>query len=298
MDSKLLVNGREAFSLIVKRIQDAKEEILISMFIWRDDENPAFLQMLTHPKISLNIDTLRNDHSKYYLIDGRYLILGGMNIEDKEMFYDIKNRKYSDYMIEITSKNEIAQFKDIVINGKRLDYSSSKIFYINNRDLKFFEIKEKLFELFDRAKKSIDIEMAYWGDKDVTNRVIEAAAKGLAVSVLTSRDANLQNDYNMKVMSSILRRTNNNVKVYLSKRMVHSKLLCIDRGILFLGSANFNSRGMKKVSELNALIKNDKEMINKWLDARTEHLKECHSIMEYRELQYNKVFSFLESIYC
>jgi cardiolipin synthase len=102
----------------------------------------------------------------------------------------------------------------------------------------------------------------------------------------------------MKVMSSILRKTNNDVKVYLSKRMVHSKLLCIDRSSLFFGSANFNSQGMKKVSELNVLIENDKEIIKKWLDARIEHLKECSLIMDYRELSYNKVFSFLESIYC
>ena len=370
MNSNLLVNGKEAFPLIINRIQNAKEEIIISMFIWRDDsignkiaeevinaagrgvrvsitkdkvgsifekeeenkesffhkhfdirtylsqkilsflyfgyldegtnklENPKLLQMLTHPRISLNIDKLRYDHSKYYLIDSKYLILGGINIEDKELLYDKKNRKYSDYMVETTSENDIVQFQDMVVNRKHGNYSSLKTFYVDNRDLKVFEIKEKLFELFDRAKTSIDIEMAYWGDNDITNKVIEAANKGIALSIITSRDANLQNDYNMKVMSSILKRTNNAVKVYLSKRMVHSKLLCIDKSSLFLGSANFNSQGMKKVSELNVLIENDMEIIKKWLAARTEHLKECSSIIDYRELRYNKVFSFLERIYC
>jgi len=362
----LLINGREAFPLIINRIQNAKEEIIISMFIWRDDsignkiaeevinaaergvrvsitkdkvgsifekeeenkesffhkhfdiktylnqkvlsilyfgyldertnrlENPKLLQMLTHPRISLNIDKLRYDHSKYYLIDGKYLILGGINIEDKEIFYDKKNRKYSDYMVEITSKDDIVQFQDTVVNRKHGNYSSLKTFWINNRDFKVFEIKENLFELFDRAETSIDIEMAYWGDNDVTNKVIEVANKGIDISIITSRDANLQNDYNMKVMSSILERTNNDVKVYLSKRMVHSKLLCIDKSILFFGSANFNSQGMEKVSELNVLIENDMKVIKKWLAARTEHLQECSSIMDYRELKYNKVFSFLE----
>jgi cardiolipin synthase len=37
LESDLLVNSREAFSLIINRIQNAKEEIIISMFIWRDD---------------------------------------------------------------------------------------------------------------------------------------------------------------------------------------------------------------------------------------------------------------------
>jgi len=370
LNNKLLVNGKEAFPLIISRIQNAKEEIIISMFIWRDDsignqmaeavikaagrgvrvsiikdkagsifekeeenkksffhrepdiktylprkilsflyfryldesdnriENPKLVQMLTHPGISLNIDKLRYDHSKYYLIDNKYLILGGMNIEDKEMYCDKKNRKYFDYMVEITSTSDIERFRDIMVNKKQPDHSSAKIFYLNNRDSHVFEIKRKLFELLDRAERSIDIEMAYWGDNDVTNKIIETSNKGLDISIIISREANIQNDYNMKVMSSILKRTNHAVKVYLSPRMVHSKFLCIDKTILFVGSANYNSQGLEKMSELNVLIENNMEMINTWSAARAEHLKECERVLDYRELKYNKLISLIERMYC
>lgn len=370
MNDKLLVNGKEAFPLIISRIQNAKQEIIISMFIWRDDsignkfaeavinaaergvrvsiikdkvgsifekeeenkksffhrksniktylpqkilsllyfryleendnrpENPKLTQMLTHPGISLDIEKLRYDHSKYYLIDNKYLILGGINIEDKEMYHDKKNRKYYDYMVEITGESDVEQFRDIMVIKKQPNHPSPKNFYINNRCSKVFEIKRKLSELFDRAERSIDIEMAYWGDKDVTNKVVEASIKGLDISIIISRESNIQNDYNMKVMSSILRRTNNVVKVYLSPRMVHSKFLCIDKRILFLGSANYNSQGLEKVSELNVLIEDNIEMINTWSAARAEHLKECDIVLDYRELRYNKLLSFIERIYC
>ena len=370
MNNKLLVNGEEAFPLIIDRIQKAEEEIIISMFIWRDDsignqmaeavinaaerdvrvsiikdkigsifekeeenkksffhwkpeirtylsqkilsflyfryldenhkgpENPKLGQMQNIPKISLDIDKLRYDHSKYYLIDNKYLILGGMNIEDKELYDDKKNRKYFDYMVEIQNENDIEQFREIVVNDKQPNYSSPKIFYINNRDANVFEIKREILELLDRAERSIDIEMAYWGDKDVTNKIVEAADKGLDISIMVSKESNLQNDFNMKTMSSILRRTDNAVKVYLSPRMVHSKFLCIDKSILFFGSANFNRQGLENLSELNILIENNKEAINTWLAAREKHLKECNLILDYRELRYNKILSFIERMYC
>ena len=368
MSTQLLVNGKEAFPLIINRIQNAKKEIIISMFIWRDDDignriieelihaadkgvnvriikdkvgsifekeeenkrsffhkdfnlktyisqkvlsflyfdyldtctnkiqNPRLLKMLNNPKISLDISKLKHDHSKYYLIDNRYLVLGGINIEDKELLFDKKNRKYSDYMVEIQGASEIEQFKAALVNSNLNNYSNSGAFYVNNRQLKIFEIKKKILELFDRANISIDIEMAYWGDKDISEKIIEVANKGISISIITSKDANLQNDYNMKVIENILKRTNHAVKVYLSDRMVHSKLLCIDKKSIFLGSANFNVQCLTKLSELNVLVENDMGVIKKWLDSRTKHLKECRLIKDYQELKYNKVLALVEGI--
>ncbi len=368
MSKQLLVNGKEAFPLIIRRIQNAKEEIIISMFIWRDDDignriieelihaadkgvnvrilkdkvgsifekgeenkrsffhndfnlktyisqkvlsflyfdyldkctnkiqNPRLLKMLNNPRISLDINKFKHDHSKYYLIDNRYLVLGGINIEDKELLSDKKNRKYSDYMVEIQSTSEIEQFKDTLADSNLNDHSHLSVFYVNNRQLKIFEIKKKILELFDRANISIDIEMAYWGDKDITDKIIEVANKGIFISIITSRDANLQNDYNMKVIANILKRTNHAVKVYLSERMVHSKLLCIDNKSIFFGSANFNVLCLTKLSELNVLVENDMAFIKKWLDSRTKHLQECRLIKDYQELKYNRVKAWVEGI--
>ena len=44
-------------------------------------------------------DTFKADHSKYYIIDDT-LILGGINIEDKENGSDRQGREYQDYMIK------------------------------------------------------------------------------------------------------------------------------------------------------------------------------------------------------
>lgn len=369
LNCTLLINGGEAFPTIIHRINNSKHEIMISMFIWRDDaigneiaselihaadrgvkifiikdkvgsifekeeenklsffhrefdvktyfeqktlallyfrylkgrikisENQNLSKMLDHPNIIVDRDQLRYDHSKYYLIDDEYLITGGINIEDKELLFDKKQRGYADYMIEIEGKDAIFNFKEIVINKKYGNADSPKNFFVNDKALRVFEIKSKVIELLDRAKTSIDIEMAYWGDQDIINRIIEAANRGIAVSIITSRQANLQNDYNMKVMRQILKATNNRAKVYLSQKMVHSKFMCIDHELLFLGSANYNHPGLQKVSEVNILIENDIRTIKKWLSARAEHLKVCQMIADYSQLKYGKFKAFLEGFF-
>jgi cardiolipin synthase len=261
--------------------------------------NQKLAEMLNHPNITVDRDQLRYDHSKYYLIDSKYLITGGINIEDKELFHDLKQRSYADYMIEIASAADILRFKEIVLNKQHGNDAAPKNFYVNDNALRVFEIKPKIIELFDHAQQSIDIEMAYWGDKDITNKIIERANNGIAVSIITSREANILNNYNMKVMRQILKKTDNKVKVYLSEKMVHSKFLCIDQKLLFVGSANFNQPGMTKVAELNVLIENDNHAIAKWLAARAEHLKVCQLILDYRESpKYNSLVSFLEGFFC
>jgi phosphatidylserine/phosphatidylglycerophosphate/cardiolipin synthase-like enzyme len=38
LSCNLLINGKEAFPVIIIHIKNAKKELIISMFIWRDDE--------------------------------------------------------------------------------------------------------------------------------------------------------------------------------------------------------------------------------------------------------------------
>jgi len=264
----------------------------------KSETNLKPFKILNHPNIVLNKNEMRYDHSKYYFIDNKYLITGGINIEDKEILADKKGRQYSDYMVEITSDDEVSEFKNVVINKQYGKYSSTKKFFINDKDSKIFEIKKKIIELFDKTKKFIDIEMSYWGDKEITANIIEKANNGIEISIVTAKEANIQNDYNMKVLRHILKKTNGNVKVYLSKKMVHSKFMCVDQSILFFGSANFNTQGMNKVSELNILIEKNYQIINKWQVARETHLKQCLLITEYRKLEYNKLVAFLEGFFC
>lgn len=257
------------------------------------------MKLLNHPNLLINRDKLNYDHSKCYLIDNKYLIVGGMNIEDRAAKYDIKYRKYADYMIETTNEEVIREFRQNFMHTGCSNQMSlkNKVFYINRRKDCHYEIKHKVINLMTSALYSIDIEMAYWGDKDIINTIIMMANKGINVTIMTSRQANIQNDYNLKAIKKILK-ANNNIQVYLSSQVIHAKLLCIDKKTLFLGSANFNYQSMSKFSELNVFIDDDPKIINQWLLARSKHLNECEYSKTPSHLKYSRVISFFEGFFC
>ena len=50
----------------------------------KDEESDLYTQIINHPNISVSKDVFKADHSKYYIFDDDIVILGGINIEDKE----------------------------------------------------------------------------------------------------------------------------------------------------------------------------------------------------------------------
>lgn len=85
-----------------------------------------YMQLKAHPGIVMMDGVRTYDHSKYYIFDRRVMILGGINIEDKEYYSDLKGRRYHDYMVKISDPDMVAQFlekRTVPINTKRFDTS-------------------------------------------------------------------------------------------------------------------------------------------------------------------------------
>lgn len=270
--------------------------------VWRLDSkqkaSAVAEKMLFHPNIAIKC-AVRNDHSKFYIFDDETLIMGGINIEDKELYLDFKQKKWCDYMIEIIDKGIVSDFVAKYNNPTQKMSNSDVDFYFNINAKNIYQVKNKLFELMDRAKKSIDIEMAYFGDPEVTRKIIECANRGIAVSILTSKESNIQTSLNMQILNEIVARTRGKAAVFLSDRVVHSKLLCVDDEVMFFGSANYNKKGMIELSELNILFKVDADTLNVWRTWRREHIdRECSQHAGSKKLKYSKVYAMVESVMC
>ncbi len=255
-------------------------------------------KMLSHSNIEINSNIKRNDHSKFYIFDHEILIMGGVNIEEKEVSFDMKHRKWADYMLEIVDKNIVDHFlKKLEATENILDNQTID-FYFNLNLKGIYQVKPKTIKIVEEAKQRLDIEMAYFGDNDITQKIIECANRGVKVSIITSKESNIQNSLNHYVLDKIFIETQSKVDIYLSKRVIHSKLICADHEIFFFGSANFNKRGMAMLSELNVFIKNDVELLEKWKAWRNEHLMECEKYSSHNKLRYNKPFAIMESLFC
>ena len=367
---KLLVDGKNAFPEIIKSINEAKESILINMFIWRDDEIgnkiakaileaanrgvkvklsvdrygvvlekceeskksffhkkinliekikiailKAFYPMKNTPKrakeeysvlykkiinnknIVVDKDRFKADHSKYYIIDDEIVFLGGINIEDKENGKDKQGRYYQDYMVKIVGRENVEVFKYKLTTG--LNQNEDYFFGINIKEngLKLFEMKKLYLDMINNAKEELVIIMAYFSPlKEFVNSIINAHKRGVKITILTSESANFQDDSNKKTLRKLLKKTNNEIKAYLSPKMVHTKMIINDDYITF-GSTNITKKAFKQLSELNLFIKNVESNIrNDLMKSIKENQSLSQEITSYKDIKYNKLMAFVEGV--
>jgi cardiolipin synthase len=201
--------------------------------------------VMEHPNVE--IDWVNHTHTKYYIFDERVMLTGSINIEDR-------HRGYRDYMFEITGEEHVRRFRQRDAGESGFDPGRPIDFLLNRitPDRREFEIKPRIVEALSRAGESVHIEMAYIGDPDVGRAIIEAARRGVSVTVLFSREANIGDDINWHALHGICRRAP--VEVAISDKMIHSKLMLVDDRQLIAGSANFSVFSMQKAAELDVVV--------------------------------------------
>lgn len=279
----------------------AKGKILSWLYYRENDSsnnqltNQKLHKLLEHKNIKIDFNQERNDHSKYFIFDDQVLILGGMNIGDKSG--SDQAPKYRDYMVKLTGEQVVADFLKR-LRGHSLSADKQVEFYFNSREHDLYQIKPKVLELLEQAQHRVDLEMAYFGDCEITDKIIATCQRGVNVTIITSRNSNVQRDLNKCVLRKLMKHTGQELTVYLSEELVHSKFMCLDRRTFFLGSANFHKLGMEKLSELNVLIENSPEIYQQWIEWRQEHLKECTLISRRENLNYNKLVALTERVLC
>ena len=306
----LLETGRHAFPEIISQIRSAGQEIILHMFIWREDRigleiagellkaadrgvsiviekdrygllleygeesqrsfchSPdlweriqikalclfcnrdlyrnrlqtdrcdLYRRLKEHPNVFMTDNRKTEDHSKYFIFDRRIMILGGINIEDKEYFRDAKGRVYFDYMVRISDSEIISRFLEKRESPKK----KNDLFLVNMKEpVRNFELKKSFLELIDEAERELVIVMAYFApERDILAAIRHALKRGVKVRILISRSANYNNDTNMLTVSKLLGyrhvcsdgKTDGKLSVFLTDYMLHAKLIMNEKRIL------------------------------------------------------------------
>ncbi|MGD9677030.1 MAG: phosphatidylserine/phosphatidylglycerophosphate/cardiolipin synthase family protein [Vulcanibacillus sp.] len=267
----------------------------------KQEYNELVEVLINHPNITVDKNHLKGDHSKYYIFDDKTLIIGGINIEDKEIYTDVEGKRYYDYMVELDDETYVEKFKKRVYRGEEFEVDNRVefLFNVKRNGETSYEAKESILKIISCADRSLDIVMAYIGDQEVTEKIIEVANRGIAVNMILPAKSNIQEDLNKRVLKQIMKRTNNKVKVYLSQGMVHAKLVRVDDRILTLGSTNLNKRAMENLLELNVVINIDNQALVKTLNnSLAEIMDNSKRIDDSSELKYNPLKALLEVIAC
>lgn len=366
LDATLLVDGREAFPAIVRRIRAAECSVYVNMFIWRDDgignrlagellraaergvrvtivkdrygalcehceenrasffhprptlsewvkivglellynrdllrqkrprgENALRDALLRHPNVSVSADENRYDHSKFWVFDDNTLILGGVNVEDKENGADRLGRRYRDYMAEVRGEEAVRRFW---ARRAAPEADMDDLFACNLKSpRRSFELKERYLRLIDGAEESLTILMAYFSpDAEILRAIEAAAARGVAVSVLMPARANLTDASNKRTLRGLYGIPG--VALYLSDDMLHAKLLLSEKE-LSLGSCNVSKKAFRQLDELNLFLPNDGGAFAASVcESAEETIAEARRVTDPAMLRHSALLARLENI--
>lgn len=363
----LLADGKRAFPALLSAIGEAKETLVINMFIWRDDaignqmgqavlsaaergvkvhlsvdryglvlekaeeagksffhkettalervkiaalmrlypenhrgkqkdeKTPLYQRMLSHPNITVEKDTFKADHSKFYVIDGKSLFLGGVNVEDKENGHDLSGREYGDYMVRIDGAEAVDAFFHKLHTGE--DVTRGFSFSFNTKPPLFprFEIEDVYLSIIREAERELFITMAYFSPLPAFVRAItDAVHRGVTVTVMIPERANFQNDTNRKTVRMLLKKTKGHLCVLLSPRMLHTKLVMSEKTLSF-GSANITKKAFRQLSECNlTLRREDSPFFDALLENEALLRKEARRAHADKEIRYRRLYAFFE----
>lgn len=215
-----------------------------------EDDGSLLSAISNHRNIEITCIN-KYDHSKYYLIDEKILIMGGINIEDKENGADLSGRAYHDYMVKVDDKELIDEF----LHARQQRISNHFCFNFNNE--KLFFMKEAYLKLINDSSQYLTILMAYLSPlKEFESAILNASKRGVKVSIVIPQSANFQDNLNKASLNRLIKKSRGNIKGYLFPGMLHAKLI-MNENTISLGSCNLNKKAFNQLGELNLFSKND-----------------------------------------
>ena len=260
----------------------------------KDERTDLYQRIMLHPNIAVSADVFKADHSKYYIIDEEILFVGGVNIEDKENGADLMGRVYGDYMAKLEGQEYVRMFREKLATGRNV--REDLFFGLNLKEpVRRFEMEQLYLDMIGGAREELHITMAYFSPlKHFVDAIIAAHRRGVRVTIVVPQRANFQNDSNMRTLRRLLKATDGGIAVYLSPRMLHTKLVMNEQYISF-GSTNITKKAFAQLNELNLFVRReDSPFVNAMLESIAHDRAEARQIRDFRQIQYRRVLAFLE----
>jgi len=247
-------------------------------------------RILSHPNIVVEHQRKRFDHSKLYIIDDRFLVLGSMGIGDNH------RHDWIDVMVEVEGAEHVTRLRERMAGLDEFDPSRGIDFLVHSREAHRKNscpmISHRL-ALIDAAQTSITVEMAYFTDRRFTAALARAVQRGVEVKVVTADQADVLANINRATCDALMRLTGapENLRIVLVPRMVHCKVVVIDHRFSDVGSANFTALSHGVYDEINLYA--DSESFARALEAEIErHCQDAQ--LAAQPLRYRKMYSGFE----
>jgi cardiolipin synthase len=242
-------------SLAKKGVQVTVRKDMLGTFfelgdMMRGKPSPVFTRngVKGHENIDVQTDiTADTDHSKYFIVDDRVTIFGGMNVADE---YHLD---WHDYMVMIHDRQWTEAFKHKVIHS--LPWPHPSPFVITVNDGKASEIRTAFVQMIDNAEERIIIEHAYFSDDRIIEALESAAGRGVHIDLILPEKPDTHHFANMITINRLLSlESKGDIRVFLYPGMSHAKVALVDGVIAAVGSANLTSRSMSRSREVTLFV--------------------------------------------
>jgi len=244
-----------------------------------------FGHLRRHPNIQLDVDTVRQDHSKYIDFGGQVLLSGDTN------FGLEYGSDWHTTMVEFRDPLVVERFHERREGRAPFDPDRDVDFAFNTGDR--FEIRDIMAARIRDSEREVIGQMSYFGDKVITAALKTAANRHGNLKLIIPRRSNVQQSLNFRVMREIWEATGGNFGVYLFPRMLHTKKWFWDGTNHFIGSANANPTTMR-LGESNVYIRNAGEFSEQTRMQLEGDMGISQKVADPGEFTYNRLMAALE----
>ncbi len=160
--------------------------------------------LFAHPNVNVQHLRKRFDHSKVYIIDDRYLILGSMGVGDNH------RHDWFDVMVEVEGAEHIERLRERLAGHDEFDPSRSVDFLVHSREAhrkSTCPMVSHRLALIDSAQASLTVEMAYMNDRRFTAALARAVQRGIEVKLVTADQADVIANLNRYTCNELMRLT-------------------------------------------------------------------------------------------
>ncbi len=218
----------------------------------RQRPNKLLEALLAHPRIRIEHGTL-NDHSKLFVFDDRWVVLGSMGIGDNH------RHEWIDVMVEVEDEELVDRLRQRSSAVVDFDPTRRMDFMLHSRSAHApgtCPMLDDRLALIERAQTRLTVVMAYLGDRRFTDALVRAVERGVAVTVIAPERADVLGDTNLATCEALLHRCRgaSNLRLVLHPAMVHAKLVVVDGRWSDIGSANFTRLSHGVYDEVNLYV--------------------------------------------
>jgi phosphatidylserine/phosphatidylglycerophosphate/cardiolipin synthase-like enzyme len=131
--------------------------------------------------------------------------------------------------------------------------------------------KDKIINFISFAQNTIDIEMYVLTDEDIINELINSANRGVKIRIILEYRTDIKD---LQKIAKYLEHKNIELKwAPVEYKLVHSKLIIVDKKKALVGSINLSKSALEKNRETAILIEG--QIVNEYLNIFEEDWKKA-----------------------